>query len=588
MLVLTALTTPATALGSAVKIEGGSLIYTADAGEVNSLDISDNGPDEYDVSDGGATITPGPGCAPGGFEVRCTGSITAISIDVAYGADSVFLEFPTPLQSSIAGGAGDDMLTGHSGNDAIDGGDDQDGLYGLGAGDSLEGGGGDDRIRGDEPFEFTPPGVVGIAGNDVVSGGAGNDRVDGDDGDDTVTGGEGNDSYGAATAPPSFCSVPPPCPAPSTNGADIFSGGPGRDIADFSIADDALAVSLDDIQNDGEPGERDNIRADVEDVVGGSGGDTLIGNAADNLLDGGDGNDRTEGLGGNDVLRGGEGDVGSDNLDGGDGNDALDGGPSDDELIGSRGNDTLDGDSGQDNIRGGAGSDLVQGGPGSDPSVAGDAGDDRVYGANEGAVIGGDGNDTITGGTGDDSLSGGPANDTLDGAAGSDLLGGGEGADTALYRRDARVRLTLDGRKNDGQTGERDNVAEDVESAEGGTSQDDLVGNARSNTLASGEGEDYVDGGVRGDTLLGGTAGDVIRSETGSWMTSAAARAEVLTSRSSTGGIMSAAASESRPAGGCGPCSVKALSCGPVEAIRFLGRRASAAPSRCRTGSKSP
>jgi Ca2+-binding RTX toxin-like protein len=517
-LLLATLVAPPTALGSVVRIESGSLTYTAEPGESNGLAIFEIGPDTYEVSDSGATITAGPGCAAGGGpQTICTGSITAVSVDVADGRDTVTLEFLfTPLQSRIAGGEDDDRLTGHSGNDTIDGGNGEDGLYGLGAGDSLEGSGGDDRVRGDEPFEFTPPPVVGSAGDDSLSGGAGNDRVDGDDGNDTVTGGSGDDTYGGATAPPTFCDQPPPCPAPPTNGTDTFSGGPGRDLADYSLAGDALAVSLDDFPNDGESqGEGDNIRADVEDVVGGSAADTLIGSEADNRLDGAGNNDRSEGRGGNDILLGGEGDAGSDNLDGGDGTDALDGGPSDDELIGAGGNDSLDGDSGQDNLQGGVGNDVVQGGPGSDPSVAGGEGDDGVYGANAGTPVGGDGNDVVTGGSGDDSLNGGAANDTLDGADGSDSLGGGEGVDTALYRRDARVVVTLDGQRNDGQLREGDNVAQDVESAEGGRSQDDLVGSESPNTLASGEDEDYIDGAGEGDTLLGGGAGDVVRSRDG-------------------------------------------------------------------------
>ena len=52
---------------------------------------------------------------------------------------------------------------------------------------------------------------------------------------------------------------------------------------------------------------RDNILPDVEDLVGGSGGDTLAGNGLSNLLEGGDGRDLLVGRGGSDRLFGGAG-----------------------------------------------------------------------------------------------------------------------------------------------------------------------------------------------------------------------------------------------------------------------------------------
>ena len=64
-----------------------------------------------------------------------------------------------------------------------------------------------------------------------------------------------------------------------------------------------------------------------EQVIGGSGNDTLVGNGSANVLIGGAGND---------VLTGGEGD---DALTGGEGNDALTGGEGDDALTGGEGND---------------------------------------------------------------------------------------------------------------------------------------------------------------------------------------------------------------------------------------------------------
>jgi Ca2+-binding RTX toxin-like protein len=84
-----------------------------------------------------------------------------------------------------------------------------------------------------------------------------------------------------------------------------MSGGPGRDTADYSEATGNVTVTLDDRANDGQPGERDNVRADVEDIRGGGVQDTFTGSRTRNELDGGAGEDFVDGRKGNDSLRGG-------------------------------------------------------------------------------------------------------------------------------------------------------------------------------------------------------------------------------------------------------------------------------------------
>lgn len=71
--------------------------------------------------------------------------------------------------------------------------------------------------------------------------------------------------------------------------------------------------------------------ANVQNVTGGGGNDTLIGSAADNVLTGGAGNDVLLGGGGNDTLQGG---AGQDLLVGGSGADSLDSGGGEDILVG--------------------------------------------------------------------------------------------------------------------------------------------------------------------------------------------------------------------------------------------------------------
>lgn len=84
--------------------------------------------------------------------------------------------------------------------------------------------------------------------------------------------------------------------------------------------------------HDGDP------RSLIENATGGSGADTIRGNAAANLLAGGAGDDRLLGLASADDLRGG---AGKDILSGGAGNDRLAGGGGRDILFGGRGNDVF-------------------------------------------------------------------------------------------------------------------------------------------------------------------------------------------------------------------------------------------------------
>jgi Ca2+-binding RTX toxin-like protein len=218
--------------------------------------------------------------------------------------------------------------------------------------------------------------TAGIASR--LAGGPGNDRITGGPGDDVLRG---------------------------EAGADTLSGGGGRDTADYSDRTNPVTVTLDGIAGDGEAGENDNVAADVENVAGGSGNDTLAGGDADNALYGNGGNDTLAGGNGSDVLDGGPGDdlldggMGADSLIGGDGNDratyanspvgvrvALDGkpgdgapgendsvdtenvtgSPGDDVLIGNAGVNVLEGGAGADRILGGAGADVLDGGPGDD------------------------------------------------------------------------------------------------------------------------------------------------------------------------------------------------------------------------------
>ena len=89
--------------------------------------------------------------------------------------------------------------------------------------------------------------------------------------------------------------------------ADDVAGGAGSDTANYASRTAPVTVTLDDTANDGEANEKDNVRSDVENVIGGSGADRLAGSAGPNRIDGGPGADVIEGGTGNDTLIGGDG-----------------------------------------------------------------------------------------------------------------------------------------------------------------------------------------------------------------------------------------------------------------------------------------
>jgi hypothetical protein len=79
-----------------------------------------------------------------------------------------------------------------------------------------------------------------------------------------------------------------------------------------------------------------------------------------------------------------------------------------------------------------------------------------------------------------------------------------------------RTGPTLDDSPNDGEPGEADDVATDVDDVVTGSGPDDLTGSAGSNRLDGGSGEDFVDGGAGVDVLVGGEAADTLRLRDGS------------------------------------------------------------------------
>ena len=202
-------------------------------------------------ADEGTTFDNSSGCNDNGNGTAFTCGLTRLVVTGTAGADSVtgVCDSATNAPLTFSGGAGaDEVTTPTCSGGIIDLGDGNDQALASG---TISGGNGNDILRGG-------------AGNDLLMGGP---------------------------------------------GADSMSGGTGIDTASFEdkTAAQPVTVTIDDQPNDGQSGG-DNVRTDVENVIGGDGSDVLRGNAGNNVIQGGNGNDNIDPGAGIDVVDGGAGD----------------------------------------------------------------------------------------------------------------------------------------------------------------------------------------------------------------------------------------------------------------------------------------
>ncbi|NGO55989.1 calcium-binding protein [Mesorhizobium camelthorni] len=494
---------------------------------------------------------------------------------------------------NILAGSGDDSLTGDAlantldggaGNDTVDysgrtgsvlvtlnGGTDARVTIGGSLEDTLRnveniiGGSGSDTIIGDAHANV----LIGGGGGDILKGGLGSDILDGAVGSDTAdfsdktasvvvalngsnnavatVGGVAEDTlrnieniFGGAGADlltgDGLANI-----LRGGGAADVLDGGGGVDTADYREKTVSVVATLngaaDTVVKIGGVNE-DTIR-NIENISGGSAGDTLTGDASVNVL---------LGNGGADFLTGG---LGNDVLDGGAGLDSADfrektgaivvalngaanvrvsvGGVLEDTLrnveniFSGSGADTLIGDGQANLFRGGLGQDVIDGGAGSDTAdyrekktavvvtlngatdavvKVGGVAEDTIRNVEN--VFGGSGHDILTGDTFANTLSGNDGRDLLTGGGGADILDGGAGVDTASYRdKSASVVLTLSGATNATATigGVAEDTVRNIENVLGGTGDDRLTGDAAANLLSGGGGNDVLDGGAGSDTF---------------------------------------------------------------------------------------
>ena len=538
------------AFGAGAAVSNGTLSYVAGDDEVNTVTLTRSST-SYVISDPGRTIALADGTTATGSVTFPTSGITAIVVDAGDSNDAVTIatSVSSSVRSTLLGGdgadslvaaGGADALTGGDGNDTLNGGSGTDSLYGSGGDDTLDGGSGADSLRGEEGVDIASYTVrtsgVSVTLDNVANDGSGErddvrndiERVLGGNGSDTLTGTAGDEELNGAGGDDTLR---------ATTGADTLIGGAGRDTADYKARSQPLTISLDDQRDDGEAGEHDDVRADVERVFGGSAADTLIGSAGDNELRGysgadtfrgGAGADTFYGYGGQDTVdysdhpegvtvdadwSADDGTTGANEGDNvGSDIDRLIGGAGPDKLTATSWTNTVDGRGGDDTLSGRDGEDELLGGPGNDHLDAGGHDDTLDGGEGDDDVDGDWGDDALHGGAGTDTLYGGWGDDSLDGGSGGDWIAGAGDDDTADYSaRGSRVELTLDGDANDGADGEKDNIRDDVETLTGGSGDDRIAGGGAEDTLNGGDGRDTLDGGGGDDDVNGSAGDDTIR-----------------------------------------------------------------------------
>lgn len=158
-------------------------------------------------------------------------------------------------------------------------------------------------------------------------------------------------------------------------------------------------------------------------------------------------------------------------------------------------------------VNGGGAGDLIVLGKLTIPAlIHGDSGTD--------SITGGQGNDTIFGDGGNDSINGSGGKDLMNGGIGGDAIYGGAQIDTVDYnQRTANITVGIGTVADDGEAGEGDNVATDIEVVIGGSGNDylkttsgksvTLIGNAGNDTLEGGSGNDVFNGGSGNDSCIG-------------------------------------------------------------------------------------
>jgi len=361
----------------------------------------------------------------------------------------------------------------------------------------------------------------GITTGTTLNGNADNDTLTGGGGNDTLAGGTGDDTY-----------VFLPSLSSKADKVTEAAGG-GSDTLRFSSLTTPLSVRLGFSAVQAVHTNRTlklNSAYTFENVIGGSGNDTLTGNGLSNILTGGGGNDILNGSTGNDTLIGG---LGNDSYVFGTATSAE---ADTVTEVSGQGTDTLNFSSLTTGLTLNLGLNTVQ-------SIH----TNRTLRLNSTAVIenviGGSSNDRLTGNSLANVLTANAGNDTLTGAAGNDSLIGGLGNDSYVFgtatSADADTVTEISGQGTDTLTFSSLTIAVQMnlgssaiqnvhtnrtlklsgidrfENVTGGSGDDILIGNGLNNTLVGNNGNDVLTGNGGNDTLNGGNGRDILSGGNG-------------------------------------------------------------------------
>ena len=318
-----------------------------------------------------------------------------------------------------------------------------------------------------------------------VTGGTGNDYLVGSSSSNTILGGAGNDTISGL------------------GGSDYLDGGSGTNWVLYSFSSHAATILLNGTSAGTAMGS--DIGTDTlynfENVLGGHGNDTIIGDSNNNIMDGGGGTDSLYGMAGNDTFIGGHG---REFFDGGAGQDTIDYTNATSGITATMVSGTGTG------TAFGAGSwndtfvnvEIIRG--------SSNYGNLLVSTGGSHTLVGGFADDTLIGGNGSDTLIGNGGSDTFIGGVGHDTFIGGSGSNSVADYQGEGAGITAD--LTAGSVHGSGTWTDSLTNIEGviGSSHNDVLIGGNSAYLSGGGGNDTLYGSGTGDTLIGGTGSDSI------------------------------------------------------------------------------
>jgi RTX calcium-binding nonapeptide repeat (4 copies) len=292
-----------------IGVPGGLVSYVAADGETNNVSVFVNN-GRLVIADA-APVRAGAGCTLNSLgDAECPLSVPFVTVLLRDRNDTIV--YRAPHRASVSTEGGDDVILGglrqtdtgrviqpvfYFGNDGRD-------TISYAAADRAVRVDTDDNPGGARTEDGRPGIDLESVGRDVekVVGSNFGDVLFGSPGDDNITGGPGNDEMGGGAGDDFFFEG-----QFGPSGADSIHGAGGDDRVSYAGRTSGVIVSLDNVRNDGEPGEADDVRSNVENITAGGGNDILVGSGAANDLQGFGGVDTLHGLGGNDTLQLGSG-----------------------------------------------------------------------------------------------------------------------------------------------------------------------------------------------------------------------------------------------------------------------------------------